>query len=453
MAYYGRGSPTRRSVDGGVTWTSVAPQPALTGSTYGCRAGSATSVYVGGGNDQRLTSIDAGLTYAIAATTWRDQFGAAAWSSDRFVTVGDYGSIRRTTDGGTTITQPASGTSQDLRDVEAFASTTAVAVGAGGTILRTTDGGATWSSISSGTGSLLRAIERAPDGTLYAVGDSGVVLRSTDDGVTWTTRAAPAGAPRLNDISAFGPSGLWVASMAGVTYRSTDGGATWGGALSVGSAFDLTSIDTLDGQTAVTTILSNVSGTGVSYRTTDAGATWTPNVAPGTQYAYAVRFLNASTVVIATSGGHLRSTDGGLSYAAVAGTYAYTLAPIDENTFLVAGLSDSIGRVRPTASIPDIGGGVDFASATSSFGACLATATGTSSTSWPVAGAGNCTAGNPTLWRGISVTATGPTGKVAATPLSGTASLDLVFGAKSGPGQSPGAYVADLTFEVVAPEA
>ncbi len=93
----------------------------------------------------------------------------------------------------------------------------------------------------------------------------------------------------------------------------------------------------------------------------------------------------------------------------------------------------------------------DFAGAWtgSRFGACLETlSAGTNA--WPVAGTNNCAFATAANWRGVAAQAGDATALVAQTA-SGTATAGFRFGLQVDAAQSPGAYSAPLTFEVVAP--
>jgi len=446
----------RRSTDGGATWTSRL-LPGSDAITFGCAAGSASTLFVGGYNDQRLVSTDAGVNFVRAPSTYRHQNAAAAWSGDRYVTVGNAGSVRRSTDG-SSILLPDSGTTATLYDVETTGAATAVAVGSLGTIIRSTDSAATWTTVASGTTALLKALDRVPGGRrLYVVGGAGTVLSSDDDGATWTARTAPT-TQLLNDVVALGPNELWVAGGGGVIFRSTDAGATWT-TQSSGTTISISSIDSHDGTTAFATVANDGTNRGALLATTDGGATWQLTPAPSGNFYYAVRFLDASTLVIASNAKYLRSTDRGATWTthtppAVTPTNIYAIAPLDANTFIMTGLSDFIMRAAPTTAFADYVSGVtDFSGSASTFGACLHTASGVGSTSWPLAGSGNCTTTNLTAWRGIARDAGQPTADIAGTSLGTTATVKLLFGAKASTTHTPGTSAASITIEVVAPNA
>ena len=138
--------------------------------------------------------------------------------------VGDFGTILRTTDGGTTWTSQTSGTTSDLWDVSFIDANTGIAVG--GTILRTIDGGTTWTSQTSGTTRILFGVSFTDADTGTAVGGSGTILRTTDGGTSWISQSSGT----INDL--FGVSftdayrGTAV-GREGTILRTSNGGTTW----------------------------------------------------------------------------------------------------------------------------------------------------------------------------------------------------------------------------------
>ena len=79
------------------------------------------------------------------------------------------------------IQQP-SPTTNLLRSVCFIDENTGFIVGEFGTILKTTNGGTTWTSISSGTGNTLYSV-KFPDATTgYIAGDNGTIMKTADGG-------------------------------------------------------------------------------------------------------------------------------------------------------------------------------------------------------------------------------------------------------------------------------
>ena len=105
-------------------------------------------------------------------------------------TVGSFGTILKTTDGGANWVSQASGSTVWLRSVHfPMDALTGYTVGWYGTILKTTNGGANWVSQSSGTTNGLNSVHFPVDAqTGYAVGSGGVILKTTDGGTNWVSQ-------------------------------------------------------------------------------------------------------------------------------------------------------------------------------------------------------------------------------------------------------------------------
>lgn len=92
-------------------------------------------------------------------------------------TVGWFGDIYKTTNGGTNWISKISGTDKALFSISWINSMDAVIVGNSGTILKTTDGGNNWIQKSSGTTSTLLKVIFIGENTGWAVGYSGKILK------------------------------------------------------------------------------------------------------------------------------------------------------------------------------------------------------------------------------------------------------------------------------------
>jgi photosystem II stability/assembly factor-like uncharacterized protein len=446
------GTPaTRRTTDGGATWNWV-----LTGSTqpFGIDSFGASTTMVAGFNHSVAISTDAGVSFTSQPSPYANLNGVAAWSSNKFVSVGDRGRILRTSDGGTSFTYPASGTTNQLVDVVSIPGGVAVAVGKSGTILRSTDYGGTWTTISAPTAVGLDAIERTPEGVLLVSGDTGTILRSVDDGVTWTTRPSP-GAVDLLDITSVAGGTYWVGGAGGLVARSTDFGATWT-TQAAGTTNAVTTVDAASAST-VGIITTNASSTGIVRTSNDGGTTWATRLTASASTAWtALVFVDDATAYV--GGWNLqfqKSTDAGLTWSSVApavSSHVLGIAALAPNAVALVGSSEAIATTVPTLTFADYAfGSTDFSGASSTFGACLETAPNTASTNWPVAGTGNCTSAALGSWRAIGVDRVAPTA-LLATSATGvtTARADLYFGAKAATAQAAGKYAAGITFEVVA---
>jgi photosystem II stability/assembly factor-like uncharacterized protein len=105
-------------------------------------------------------------------------------------TVGDYGTILKTDDGGATWKSQSSGTDQELIYVCSPEENNVFVVAVNGMILRTSHGGTNWIVQLSGTDFNLTDVYFMDANTIFAVGshwDSAVILSATNGG-TWQTK-------------------------------------------------------------------------------------------------------------------------------------------------------------------------------------------------------------------------------------------------------------------------
>ena len=77
-----------------------------------------------------------------------------------------------------------SGTTNNLFDIFFLDDNSGYSVGDIGTIVKTTDGGTTWTTLNSGVTSTLTSIYFTDSLTGYASGNGGVLINTTDGGVT-----------------------------------------------------------------------------------------------------------------------------------------------------------------------------------------------------------------------------------------------------------------------------
>lgn len=170
----------------------------------------------------------------------------------------------------------------------------------------------------------------------------------------------------------------------------------------------------------------------------------------GTERPWIGRFLatGANDTSFATTGSLILSTQ-------AAGLNAGGLL-IDDGAVLLAGRTT--GTVRPTATrlagvpVPDYVSGVnDWTTANGAFGVCVETAANTVAADWTAAGTGGCTAGATTMWHAVPAAVSAV--RAAATATSQTGTVGFRFGFRAANNQLPGAYLAPLTFDVIAPAA
>jgi hypothetical protein len=122
-----------------------------------------------------------------------------------------------------------SGVTTNLRDIALVDSLTAVTVGENGTILRTTNAGQTWSyGFATGPVNLL-SVAYAGENLVFTSDDSGWVRRSTDGGITWDGTRLLNGGPVLNVFFANGAfdhcTGYSITPWS--AFNTTDSGKSW----------------------------------------------------------------------------------------------------------------------------------------------------------------------------------------------------------------------------------
>ena len=131
------------------------------------------------------------LSPASAVTVKDNLYGVKALSRTEAVAVGNFGSVYRTTDGGTSWESRDSGVIEPLFSVDFGTPTTGWAVGKSATIITTTDGGATWKAQHSPIPpeKHLFKVAAIDASTAWAVGDWGAMAVTHDGGATWKDRS------------------------------------------------------------------------------------------------------------------------------------------------------------------------------------------------------------------------------------------------------------------------
>lgn len=237
----GMNTTVLKTTDAGANWTPITIPNVTAGSVlysvynYG---GQPDFVIVSGGWDVVSKSTDGGATWTNATLppngTMLYDFDMASPTSGfavgrSFGTV--YPAIYKTDDGAATFSDmsaniPATVTGE-IRAVDFEGGSLAYFVGENGVILMTTDGGFTITQIPSGTTEHLTNIDIVGNEG-WIVGDNGTILRTADAGLTWTPVSNPFTAVLLDivDVQILGAGDVYVSGQIGIA-RTTDGGVTW----------------------------------------------------------------------------------------------------------------------------------------------------------------------------------------------------------------------------------
>ena len=222
--------------------------------------------------------------------------------------VGNYGTIIKTTNGGTTWDTQTSGTTEDLLGVSFTNANNGTVVGLNGTILRTTNGGVTWIQQSS-VGGDLSSVSFIDANIGTTVGDGGVILRTTNGGVTWIQQSSVAG--DLYSVSFIDANIGTAVGRFGKILRTTNGGVTWIEQTS-GTTGELESVSFTDANNG-TAVGYIVGGAGIILRTTNGGVTWIEQTSGTTNGWTSVSFTDANNGTV-VGGIILRTTNGGVTW-------------------------------------------------------------------------------------------------------------------------------------------
>lgn len=218
--------------DGGLAWVASsfcsAPGPA---TLYGVAAkGGGGAVAVGYGNGTFVAPAP-GVCFADATAPGVVKpplFGASAPSDLEAWSVGMFGAIRHSANGGLTWQSQTGPTLFRLLDGHFLDATTGWIAGQGYGIARTTDGGLTFQpQFSQNTGNFVLGIAFADAQHGCAVGQAGFVRATADGGASWLSPPSIPTAADLADVTFVTPTVVVAVGAGGVVLVSFDAGATW----------------------------------------------------------------------------------------------------------------------------------------------------------------------------------------------------------------------------------
>ncbi|MBX7099767.1 MAG: hypothetical protein K1X89_18775 [Myxococcaceae bacterium] len=237
----GQGGTIVGTTNGGTTWTEDPASTIVTTNTLfsvSCRAASGAEACLAVGAQQTILKWD--------GTTWTTKFAGGATPNFLGVTnyfdnaaspvahaviVGSTGAIRTITGTAAPVDHSvATGLTLNAVAAKKDGSGVVLTVGNGGTLYKSTDHGASWTLKPAFTISALLDVEHASGTTWYAVGGQstlvGPLFKSTDDGETWAplvTMTSGLNAYAVTVSTAF-PARLWVGEDYGSTLYSSSAG-------------------------------------------------------------------------------------------------------------------------------------------------------------------------------------------------------------------------------------
>lgn len=188
-------------------------------------------------------------------------------------TVGSYGKVLRSEDGGRNWAIQKTPTQAHLQKVVAWDKNTLMAVGDNATVLTTSDAGKSWGTVKAPTYEkgdvFLNAYLEQDSGRVWMVGNMGMVLVSQDKGASWRMTHPPEDIS-WNGIAVTKGQNVWLVGEAGKVQHSQDSGKSWQ-KVAVPTEVSLNAIAFADDNRGVMVGLS-----GTILTTSDGGRTWQP---------------------------------------------------------------------------------------------------------------------------------------------------------------------------------
>ncbi len=272
-----------------------------------------------------LPAAPASANVQVGASGWQwgnplpqgNTVRAMSFAGSTGYAAGDFGTLLKTSDGGSTWSGLPVGTFQGLTVVQTLDADTVIA-GGGCVARRSTDGGSTFSAVrftavESSCRNQLRDLSFVSRDVGYLLLQDGSVFKTTDGGTQFAPRtavpetaasgsifASPGGIVFLDESTGYAASG-------GKLFQTLDGGVSWREVARAGGV--LSDLAFTDGQHGFA-----LGASGTFLRTDDGGGTWTQHaVAPGGQNLTSISCNTSRVCLLTTLGGTelIRATDFG----------------------------------------------------------------------------------------------------------------------------------------------
>lgn len=229
--------------------------------------------------------------------------------------VGENGTIRTTTNGGTTWFAQASGTTDTLFCINFPKPSydTGYICGTSGTLRKTTNGGVNWFSLPSGTTNTLKSIFFVNANTGYTVGYLGQIRKTTDGGINWTQQSSGT-TQNLWSVHFVNNNTGWAIGFNGTIRKTTNGGANWFSQGSGFGSFELVFVSFLNSNTGIITTGQPPSTDFLM--TTNGGTTWNPINLATTHSQRCIDFIdNNNWMMVGDAGDFLKTTNAGQNWS------------------------------------------------------------------------------------------------------------------------------------------
>jgi photosystem II stability/assembly factor-like uncharacterized protein len=140
--------------------------------------------------------------------------------------VGQYGTIIKTSDGGITWEIIELEYLTDLTDIYFPTESVGYIVGEDGLILKTTDSGDTWDKLINAFSNNLHRIKFRNEKMGWAIGEAGLILYTSDGGESWNQQTS-GGGEQLNGIEILGDQTVMIAGENNTLLMTENNGTEW----------------------------------------------------------------------------------------------------------------------------------------------------------------------------------------------------------------------------------
>ncbi len=236
--------------------------------------------------------------------------GITSVNADTILAVGDYGTIIKTTNGGTTwlVTPTAGGMTESLFDIDFTSNDDGWAVGVTGQAIRTTNGGHTWQFEQLSTIRDLLSVQFHSPDIGWISGSKGSMYSTLNAGSTWHAESTGV-LTNLYDVFFLDSLTGWSVGATGTIIHSTDGGETWSAQVS-GTTQPLYSVIFLS-----STVGYAAGAFGKVLKTLDGGDSWTPMPTNAIYSLFKIHFTSVlNGWAMGAFGSIIKTTNGGLSW-------------------------------------------------------------------------------------------------------------------------------------------
>ena len=232
--------------------------------------------------------------------------------------VGHFGEIWHTKDGGNTWVTQNSGLQKALFRIKFLNNNIGYAVGGEGTVIHTNDGGVTWGNQESKTKNQLFDLCFINENKGFVVGEFGTILYTKDGGKNWNTFSTGEDII-LNGIDFINEEeGIVVGEFGNILYTK-DGGKTWGKIMGGEKVTEIAELaEALPTLNSVSFLDSNygvaVGIDGYILRTTNGGKSWERISNKRKNHLFRVKARDGFFYAVGLNGTVLLSTDKGKTW-------------------------------------------------------------------------------------------------------------------------------------------